>query len=174
MPLGAGVGGLWAELRLQRTTARRETNYRGVPRSCFDPAVLKLIDAASWQRETQQGIGVCFDCPVSIGYLTSATNLPPSNQHCKKPQQLQATRCLDAQLGTAPMTPLGVVADLVVRPQADPLRDRPGARRGVAQQRGRVSAVNHADNRRKLDAPVLLRLLGEHQLGPESLERRHC
>ena len=53
---------------------------------------------------------------------------------------------LDAELGAAPVPPLGVVADGVVRTQADPLRD--GA--------------------------VLLGLLGQRTLGAERLVGRHC
>lgn len=46
--------------------------------------------------------------------------------------------CLDAQLGAAPVPALGVVANLVVRSEADPVGDR----------------------------PVLLGLLGQHLLRP--------
>jgi hypothetical protein len=52
---------------------------------------------------------------------------------------------LDAQLRPAPMPPLCIVADLVVRPKANPVRDR----------------------------PVLPSLLGQDLLGPERLLGRH-
>lgn len=52
---------------------------------------------------------------------------------------------LDAQLGTAPMTTLGVVSDFVVCPEANPVWYR----------------------------PILLGLLGQHPLDAEGLVGRH-
>ena len=69
----------------------------------------------------------------------------PAATHTTKGVQGGGT-ALDAQLGAAPVTALGVVAHGVTRAHADPLRD----------------------------GPVLAGSLGQRGLGAQALVRRHC